>query len=557
MALGNIGKYELLEKLSAGGMGQLYRARTIGPGGFERIVALKVIRKDALGDPSFVAMFVAEAKVASLLSHQNLVHLYDFGNDGEEHFLAMEMVEGADLAKVTKRAREERVAFPIPVAIFIGREVAHGLDFLHRLTHKGESLRLIHRDVSPQNIMVSYDGGVKLTDFGIVRMSSRGRVTRLGVVKGKAGYLSPEQVMDRPIDARSDLFSLGIVLWETLTGGRLFPGGSDLEVMSQTLQRPIRPPSALNSEIPAALDAVVLRALAREREARFSSAREMARALDALPELGTELDTARLMRERFPESASERVLGLSSSVALIPAEASEVRKFLGFPPELAGSASPVPGTRADRTGVEARTPVVSAQVTTAPLSADDVATAPRPRRRQRARWVVSGALTVVALGIVLSLAGWRGSFRAAPTAPAVEGPAAQPEVSPAAGATPITAAEEAPVAPLPARSPAVVAEPNPPEGLERAKAVVARKRPTAAFGQIVATAVQPWAEVIVDGRARHWFTAGRWKVPAGHHQLVLSNPQAGIERRFELDLAPGETILFTGELKSLQPRSEE
>jgi len=248
--LGQIGKYELLEKISEGGMGELYRARAVGPGGFERVVALKRIRRASEWDQSFIEMFVEEAKVASLLSHQNLVHLYDFGSEGEVHYLAMELVEGRDLAKVLARGRQTRTPLPIGVAVRVAHETLLGLDYLHRLRHKGEALQLVHRDVSPQNIMLSFDGAVKLTDFGIASVKRQERLTHVGVVKGKLGYLSPEQIADLPIDSRSDLFSLGIVLWECLTGARLFPGSADVEVVRQVLEKPLRPPSAFNAEVP-------------------------------------------------------------------------------------------------------------------------------------------------------------------------------------------------------------------------------------------------------------------------------------------------------------------
>ena len=322
--LGQIGKYELLEKISEGGMGELYRARAVGPGGFERVVALKRIRRASDRDQSFIEMFVEEAKVASLVSHQNLVHLYDFGSEGEVHYLAMEMVEGRDLGKVLARARQLRTSFPIRAAVRVAHQTLLGLDHLHRLRHKNEPLQLVHRDVSPQNIMLSFDGGVKLTDFGIASMKRQERLTQVGVVKGKLGYLSPEQIADLPIDSRSDLFSLGIVLWECLTGARLFPGTADVDVVRQVLEKPLRPPSAYNSEVSAALDQVVMHALTRDRERRFGSAAEMAQALSNLPgQMFGEAGVASEIRRLFPENTGERRLGLGSSAelpAVVPAD---------------------------------------------------------------------------------------------------------------------------------------------------------------------------------------------------------------------------------------------
>ena len=278
--LGQIGKYELLEKISEGGMGELYRARAVGPGGFERVVALKRIRRASDRDQSFIEMFVEEAKVASLLAHQNLVHLYDFGSEGEVHYLAMELVEGRDLAKVLARGRQTRTPIPIGVAVRVAHETLLGLDYLHRLRHKGEGLQLVHRDVSPQNIMLSFDGAVKLTDFGIAKALNLMYNEEGEVIAGKDEYLSPEQARCEVTDARADLFPCGIVLAEMLCGHNIFEGDTSEATRENILKMPIPDFTKLREGVDPKLNAILHKALSRPRDQRYQSASELLTALE-------------------------------------------------------------------------------------------------------------------------------------------------------------------------------------------------------------------------------------------------------------------------------------
>src|SRR6266851_4348047 len=211
-------------------MAEIYLCSVRGPEGFEKKVVVKRIRSLLAKDPDFVQMFIAEARLASLLNHPNIVQIFDFNKDEESYYLAMEYVRGQSLWSVHKRARE--LMFPIPTTLVaqIGAEVARGLHYAHRLSVKGEWLALVHRDVTPHNVLLSYDGAVKLTDFGIAKAGSG--LSAPGKLKGKFAYMSPEQARGEAVDARSDIFSLGIVLWELLTGGRLFGGDEGVGAQS-------------------------------------------------------------------------------------------------------------------------------------------------------------------------------------------------------------------------------------------------------------------------------------------------------------------------------------
>jgi eukaryotic-like serine/threonine-protein kinase len=271
-----IGKYVVKHKLAEGGMAELYLATATGPEGFEKEVVIKRVRSFLAGDEGFVKMFIAEAQLASRLNHANVVQIFDFARHEDSYYLAMEYVRGCSLWELRKRCREQGVVMPPLLVAHIGAQVAAGLHHAHRLkSPDGAPLGLVHRDVSPHNVLLSLDGAVKLTDFGIAKAGH----TQSGMLKGKFAYMSPEQARGEEVDARTDVFALGIVLWEMLTGGRLFDGDSDVAVLRAVRESVIAPPARLNPDVPKALDEVVSIALQRHPEARFQSAGEMERAL--------------------------------------------------------------------------------------------------------------------------------------------------------------------------------------------------------------------------------------------------------------------------------------
>ena len=272
-----IGRYVVQEKLAEGGMAEIYLASAMGAEGFAKDVVIKVVRPYLGTDEQFVQMFIAEARLASKLNHANIVQIFDFGKHDERYFLAMEYVRGASLWDLRKRCREMGVPFPPTLAAEICAQVARGLHYAHSLTEGGRRLGVVHRDVTPHNVLLSFDGAVKLTDFGIAKATTSH--TAPGMLKGKFAYMSPEQSRGDRVDARTDVFALGIVLWELLTGGRLFDGDSDVAVLRAVQDSLIAPPTRLNPDVPQELSDVVMKALSRRVEERFQSAQEFERAL--------------------------------------------------------------------------------------------------------------------------------------------------------------------------------------------------------------------------------------------------------------------------------------
>jgi serine/threonine protein kinase len=295
------GRYVLLELIGRGGMAEVYRAVAHGLEGFQRVFVIKRILKEKCATPEFVEMFVNEARISALLNHPNIVQIYDFGQIDGSYFLAMEHLRGKDLLSVLRQLRVAGMKMSPEVAAYLAQQVALGLDYAHTLTHAGKNLRIVHRDVSPSNLMLLRAGGVKLLDFGIAKAAMEIRTdseTQAGLVKGKLSYVSPEQIRGATdIDGRSDVFALGVVLWECLTGRRLFFDRNDFQTMRNVIERPVPPPSTQREEVPAALDFIVLRALEREPKRRYPDAKTMADELEAV-----------LQEARFAPRAMTRML---------------------------------------------------------------------------------------------------------------------------------------------------------------------------------------------------------------------------------------------------------
>jgi eukaryotic-like serine/threonine-protein kinase len=264
-----LGKYHLLRKIASGGMGQIFLAREHS-GGIERLVVIKRVLPHLAEDEDFLAMFQEEAQLVAGLRHPNLITILEWAQVQGRYCLAMEYVQGEDVRRLDKLARSRGTPVPVGLALRIVAEAAAGLHYAHQARDaEGRPLHLVHRDVSPQNILVGFDGGVKVIDFGVAKAAGSASTTATGVLKGKYPYMSPEQADGRPVDGRSDLFALGVVLWELLTGHRLFKGESDLMTLRLVRDCQVPPPSLLNPALPAGLDALVLRALGPTPEARF------------------------------------------------------------------------------------------------------------------------------------------------------------------------------------------------------------------------------------------------------------------------------------------------
>jgi eukaryotic-like serine/threonine-protein kinase len=270
------GKYYLLERISVGGMAEVFKAKAFGEAGFERLVAVKRILPSIAEDQEFIAMFVDEAKLAVQLTHTNIAQIFELGKVGEAYFIALEYIGGKDQRTIFERAKKRSEAIPVPMACYMVMKLCEGLDYAHnKKDSAGRSLELVHRDVSPQNILVSYDGEVKLIDFGIAKAASKSSKTQAGILKGKFGYMSPEQVRGLQIDRRSDIFAVGICLYELLTTERLFVGESDFSTLEKVRNVEITPPTAFNKKIPEELENIVLKALAKHPEDRYRTAMDL------------------------------------------------------------------------------------------------------------------------------------------------------------------------------------------------------------------------------------------------------------------------------------------
>ncbi|AWV88144.1 serine/threonine-protein kinase [Bradymonas sediminis] len=275
------GKYYLLERINVGGMAEVYKAKAFGVEGFERLLAVKKILASIAEDESFINMFIDEAKISGSLSHPNLTKIFDLGKVDGSYFIAMEYISGKDIKTIFERARRIGEKVDIPRVCYIIMKVCEGLAYAHdKVDSQGNPLNIVHRDVSPQNVLISYEGEVKVIDFGIAKSAGKQSETEVGILKGKFSYMSPEQVRGLHVDHRSDIFSVGILLYEMLTLERLFLGESDFDTLEKIRKVEISPPSLYNPHIPKELEDIVLKALARSSEERFSTAHELAEALE-------------------------------------------------------------------------------------------------------------------------------------------------------------------------------------------------------------------------------------------------------------------------------------
>jgi eukaryotic-like serine/threonine-protein kinase len=318
------GKYVLQRKLAEGGMAEVFLAKQTGMEGFEKLVVVKRILPQLCSDDSFVKMFLNEARVAARLYHPNVVQIFDLGKLGDQYFIAMEYVHGEDLRAVIREATDADKRPSIGLCCRIIADTLASLHYAHtRVGADGKPLGLVHRDVSPQNVLVTYEGSVKLVDFGIAKATRavNAAQTQAGLLKGKYAYMSPEQARGQPVDARADVFCVGILLWELATWQRLFKRPTEMSTLMAVAEEPIRAPHTVDSSIPPELDRLIMKALARNPDDRFASAQELRAALEGLIRTsGWEADTLALstyMRELFAkklraQAADVAAAGLAS-----------------------------------------------------------------------------------------------------------------------------------------------------------------------------------------------------------------------------------------------------
>jgi serine/threonine protein kinase len=308
------GRYLLLERINVGGMAEIYLARSRGLQGFRRLLAIKKILPTMAEDEEFIAMFVDEARIAAELSHAGIVQIFELGRFSEDYYIAMEFVHGKDLRFIQERQARAGRPLDVNLTALVAVKILEALDYAHnKRDPTGKPLGIIHRDISPQNVIVSFDGEVKICDFGIAKAANRGQKTQAGVLKGKFGYMSPEQVRGLPLDGRSDLFTVGTLMYEMVTLERLFVGESDFSTLEKVRNADVVPPSTYNRDVPEQLEDIILRALSKEVEDRFQNAMEMSEALQAYL-LNTKLIGSRelsaYMRETFRTEHGAELLRL-------------------------------------------------------------------------------------------------------------------------------------------------------------------------------------------------------------------------------------------------------
>jgi TonB family protein len=417
---GRFGQYILLERIATGGMAEVWKARMRGLEGFEKIVAIKKILPHLSDNDEFTEMFVDEAKLAAQLNHNNIIHIYDLGKIDQSWFIAMEYIDGYDIKSLLAKGRQVGRPLAIPLALFITSRVASALDYAHR--KKGfddQELGLVHRDVSPQNVLISRDGDIKLCDFGIAKAATKASHTQAGALKGKLQYMSPEQAWGREIDHRSDIFATSAVLFEMLAGRKLFSGESELSVLDQVREAHVPAPSTYNPEVPRNVDEIVMRGLEKDPAARFQTAGEMARAIDEVlytyKPTPTSSDLAQYVAAiESPErhapasplpAAPEEVLPVTGPADREP----EKEEAESVPP--VGTALPVPPTAAapPERQTRERSPEETIPAGVAPLHPREehttegeppaVLSAGEPRRKKRSGAVIAVAAILVLLTI--------------------------------------------------------------------------------------------------------------------------------------------------------------
>jgi TonB family protein len=450
------GQYELIDLIATGGMAELYKARMQGVEGFQKIVAIKRILPHLTSNDDFVTMFIDEAKLAAQLQHPNIIHIYDLGKIEQSYYIAMEYIDGKDLRSILRLLVDKGQRMPLDLALHIGSRLAAALDYAHRKKDlHGRAMALVHRDVSPQNVLISFDGDIKLCDFGIAKAASKASHTRAGALKGKLQYMSPEQAWGKDLDGRSDIFSLGLVLYEAITGRAAFAGDSELSILEQVRSPHLTPPREIDPSIPEQVESVLLKALQERREDRFQTAGELVDELE------------RVLQGMRPKPSSGD-LGALLTRLTAPA-----------PPRI----------EKPRVAAADRLPPRPGRATTAPASAapgpprlDSSTGIPAAPRRSRAVWLGLAAVVVVAIGI-WALTGRRGGVpeAAAPTpAPGLEAALGREATEQVPGGGTATeqvsapaAAAAVPVTAVPTRAP--VATPTP---VRQVAAVVPSALPT-------------------------------------------------------------------------------
>jgi serine/threonine-protein kinase len=425
----SLGKYRLIAELGHGGMAEVYLAVVRGPAGFNKLVVIKQIRPQLAEDPEFLGMFLDEARLAARLSHPNVVQTNEVGQEGERYFIAMEYLEGQPLNRVIHRLQKSG-GLSLNMHLRVIADALGGLHHAHELTdYDGTPLGVVHRDVTPHNVFVTYDGMVKVVDFGIAKALNSSSETRTGVLKGKVAYMAPEQARGERVDRRADVFSVGVMMWEAATGKRLWKGVPDITILQRLLSGEIPTPRSVKPEIPEKLEEIILKALSHQRDDRYETAADLQTALDAYLDAQTERVTARdvgkLIASHF-EADRQKIKGIiDEQLRAKPAEAFSLPVIDQHTHSGSGSG----GGRGDRgslssvsegKGEAAGGGSGSTSYTGANVLFASSASAPNEAGRSKRGLVAGGALVA---GAVLAVVFWQMTKTPAPVATPASGAA--------------------------------------------------------------------------------------------------------------------------------------
>ena len=438
------GRYETLRRIASGGMARVYLARALGAGGFERLVALKALHDHLAEEQDFIDMFLDEARLAARIRHPNVVGTLDVQHDDEGVFLVMEYVEGPTVAKALRELRRQKRALPLDVALRIFLDTLAGLHAAHELTDaNGDPVHVVHRDVSPQNILLGVDGVARLTDFGVASATARLSTTRDGDVKGKGPYMAPEQVNAEPVDRRTDLYAAGAVLWELLVGECLVQGDNDGAVVMGVLAKEKRSPRTVVPSVPEPLCAACLRALAFRPEDRFATAAELIEAVESAARAAGVIPAKPRVVAAFVRelNAHEAPVDLPST-GVVPIEhKSQASRVIPVSPADREAFSSQPSIEAPRADEGAAGPPAHASQSSMPSPALVASAAPPGPARGRAA-VFSGVALAALVGVVAVVVFLLRSG-APPSTPAAS-PAASSSFAPSSAAAAPSASSSAP-----------------------------------------------------------------------------------------------------------------
>jgi serine/threonine-protein kinase len=567
-----VGKYQLVNKLATGGMAEVFLAKVEGPMGFEKTLVLKRILPHLAEDPQFVGMFFTEARVAAQLNHPNVVQIFDFGQADGTYYLAMEHIDGPDLRTLAARAVQAGVSLPPAFCAKLISAACEGLAFAHDFTDPttGESLGLIHRDISPDNILLSRQGAVKVVDFGIAKASNQSHKTRTGLIKGKIAYMPLEQLQGQPLDRRVDVYALGVVLYELLTGHHPFEATTDVSMMQAILFEPLVPAASRRPDLPEALLRILDAALPKVREQRYPDclalqadlerfilstgqpmgARELAQWVERLCPKGS-------VTGRHPTVSTGDATGLEST-ALSPQRTpttGKTRPKTMAAPALAPTSEQEPEivlepTRLSAHGLPPATEISKA----ADPKQEDVA--PPPRRNRTGLGVAVGGLALLAAGSGVLF--FRGS--PAPQVPATSIPSASPPVKatppPVAASRPAEAPPQVPPPPVVEQA-ALPTEPPPEQPVEAQAPLAApapqsepAPRPKVSQKAKLTFRIRPYATVLLDGTALGQTPLAPVQVSIGTHTVRLINRDLGKDITRTVEVKAGNSNIFKHDFRT-------